>query len=162
VPSILVRVADAVAELLTSASSRLDLEYVAQRTYPPKDLNLGELTGLRVDVIPVAHAESKTIDRSRRTQYLCEVDIGIRKKFRKEERDSTSGEIHLDEVDRLVEFVEQIHDFLTDPDGQRRLPGAQLDATWEDTKIRATYVQRHLREWQQFTGIVRVSYRAFK
>jgi hypothetical protein len=163
-PAVLTLVADAVAELLTEASHEFGVEFVAQRGYPPKDEPLTALNTLRVDVVPVNHDESTILDRSRATSYLCSVDIGIRKKFGRSERDSDTGQVEQAEMDRLVELVEQIHDHLTDPEGKRRLPRGVngLDATWENTRIRAAYMPRHYREWQQFTGLVRVSYRARK
>ena len=162
-PALLVQVADAVAELLTEASFGFGLEFVAQRSYPPKDLELKALDTLRVDVVPVNHDESLLPTRGTVAEYVCSVDIGIRKKWRRPERDADTGQVEQAEMDRLVELVEQIHDYLIDP-AHRRLPRgtAALDATWEGTRIRATYIPRHYRELQQFTALIRVSYRARK
>ena|SRR5688500_7931214 len=163
-PAVLTLVADAVAELLTEASHEFGLEFVATRSYPPKDEPLAALNSLRVDVVPVNHDDSGIVDRGTgSTNYLCSVDIGIRKKFSRSERDSDTGQVEQAEMDRLIELVEQVHDYLTDVEN-RRLPRGTvgLDATWENTRIRAAYMPRHYREWQQFTGLIRVSYRARK
>ena len=57
------------------------------------------------------------------------------------------------DVDGLVALVEEIHESLA----AERLDQFE-DAIWRDASIRATYVRQHLREWGQFTAILRISF----
>jgi hypothetical protein len=145
--SVLIDVADAVtAELNGHVFSQ---EFTATRTYADWDEQLSTYE-LRSDVVPVASMPTE-LDTRGSVNYLCSVDIGIRKKLEAGDSDRVDAEI----VDPLVRLIEEIHEWTI---------GKELnyDATWESTIFVAAYVPEHLRQNNQFTGIVRVTYSVSK
>lgn len=161
--AILVQVADAVVELLNGATFSQPIE--ARRRYPDIKKQLPELGTLRVDVVGTSHPASELGTRNS-TQYECRVTIVIRKRFAESDEQSEGEDgrpISNEAVDALVLLVEEIHEYLCQEGGNRRLTNdLSLDATWDSTTIQNTYIDQHLQDWGQFTGILRAVYTARK
>lgn len=146
----IVELANAItADLYEAAQGgRFCREFAPVRSYAPEDMKLDKHGELRIDVVPVGHDSAEMDDRAH-LAYVSGIDIGIRYKF--SQGDSTStGEIDMSEIDGLAKLVEQVYEFLA---GKRF-----CEAIWRDGSIRAVYVPKHLREWRQFTGIIRVRF----
>lgn len=149
--AVLVTAAQAIADELNAHT--FTLRFVAERSYRT-DLELEDLDTLHVDVVPVNASSDLATEGS--VVYPCQVDIGVRKKFESKDHDKT-GEIDRDEIDRLMLLVQEIHEFLV----RRRLATFE-EAVWKSADIRAWYLPRHLREFRQFTGLIRVVFRVEK
>lgn len=155
-PAVIVRIADGITAELASALDGGVFEgllFKPKRGYADwKDEELSELKCLNVDVVPVVHSKSEHDDRGS-TLYACEVDIAVRQKFDGDDLTSC-GRVQTEKIDRLVRFIEEIHEHFCD---ETALPTFE-DAKWVDTKIRMTYSRKHLREMKLFFGVVRVTY----
>jgi len=142
----MIDVADAVAAELNGHS--FSQEFTATRTYADWD---EELTNsiLRCDLVPVASMQTDLETRGS-VSYLCSVDIGLRKKLDA----GSGGHVTAATVDDLVRLVEEVHEWTI---------GRELDiATWDSTVLVAAFVPEHLRQMNQFTGIVRITYSVSK
>jgi hypothetical protein len=151
--SIFTTVAEALKDQLNAGT--YSQSFTAIRSYATRDMKIEELTGLRVDVVPVIHKDASAMAR-KQVGYTIDCDIGIRKKFAASDRES-DGTIKNSSVDPLVLLLEEIHESLI----MQRLTTLN-NAAWEGSAIRMTYSPVHLREWGQFTGIARITYSAPK
>lgn len=162
---VIVSVADAVrAELQTAqdAGTFGSLDWTAERSYAEWDLELHAEEGIRVDV--VAATASAELDREAGTNsslvYRVPIDIGVRKKLGPEsDAGDASGDPRIfanEVIDELVDLTEQIAEFVAAPDFRLT---AYTEAVWQESNIRTFANARHLREWRQYTGIVRVTFR---
>jgi hypothetical protein len=152
--AVLIEVADAVtAELQTAVDSNefAGLQFVPERSYAVWDEELADLDCLHVDVVPVNY-EQTDLDARESVGYVVSVDVVIRQKFSQEKR-VQSGKIDPEEIDRLVLFVEELHEYLC----KLRLTDYD-EAIWRETAIRSAYSREHLRTMGMFLGIVRVSF----
>ncbi len=156
--AVLVDVAEAVKAELETGSFTLAI--TPERSYADweDELESDEAGRIRCDVVPVQIARSE-LDARGELVYMAETDIGIRRRFDNDAASWTHGRVQLGDVDQLCQLVEQIHEFFAENNGRRL--STLTGATWEASEIRASYVRDHLREWRQFTGIVRVTYRAY-
>lgn len=158
--AVLITLADAIASEINAAEWD-GLAVAAERNYADWELELRTLGELHVDVVPVEYSETE-LDGRGSVGYACAVDIGVRKKFGQPDLEKC-GRIDLAEIDRLVLFVQELHEFFIKADSTdgttigRRLQD-YTDASWRETTIRSTYSAKHLREMQMFLGIVRVTY----
>lgn len=152
--AVLIEVADAVtSELQTAvdANEFTGLQFVPERSYADWDEELADFDELHVDVVPVNYDQTD-LDARESVGYVVSVDVVIRKKFSQEKR-LQDGKIDKEEIDRLVLFVEEIHEFLC------KLTLTEYDnAIWRETAIRSAYSRDHLRTMGMFLGIVRVSF----
>jgi hypothetical protein len=150
--AILVQVAGAVLDAINAGS--FSQQFVAERSYADWDLALEddeEGNKLRVDVVPVGPLRTSLETRGS-IGYQPSVDIVTRLKLGPERREA-DGKFTLAEIDALMYFVEELSEFFT----AVSLPTFD-DATWLSTEIVAAYKPSHLREFHQFTGIVRVTF----
>lgn len=158
--AISVAVADAIADELRHHT--FTLAPTTHRTYiQDKNLVLQDVSDLRIDV---QVGEKKTDSASRETIiHFCETNIAVRKKFSDEESDSATGYIDTAEIDRLLLFVEELHDyFAKDADA---LSGRRLtsydDAIYEGIEFFSHYAPDHLREERQFTSVLIVKFKVY-
>lgn len=160
--AVLVQLAEAITAELAAASFD-GLSFDPVRSYADWELELRELNVLNVDVVPVAYDETD-LDGRGSVGYACSIDIGVRKRFGQSDLEKC-GSVVLAEIDRLVLFVQELHEFFikasSDTTIGRRLQN-YTDASWRETRITSTYSQKHLRDMQMFLGIVRVTYDAGK
>lgn len=157
--AVLVSIADAIKDEINSMTG-LIREVTAERSYADWDLPLDDFDQLQVDVVPVNTAETE-LDARGQTRYLCRTYIGVRYRFRPEDRVAASGRIDLEQIDELIELLEQFHDEFIKEGNGRRLT-SYTTAVWQETSIRTWYIREHLREHGQFTGIIETSYEVTK
>lgn len=141
--SALIDISDSVAAQLNEHVFRL--EFTAERAYADIDEEIAH-EGLAVEVVPVERVPTELETRGS-VHYLCSADVVVRQKLAVGE----DGRVVSGDVDNLVALVEEIHEWLI----ARELAN---EATWDSTVVIAAVVHRHLREWNQFTGIIRVTY----
>ena len=149
---VLEKVATGVTSAL--AGGAFSQTFTAERSYADWELPLDDAAAdaLRVDVVPVNNPETDLETRGQ-VNYKAAADIVVRKKLNIPEQDPSTGRIAIAQIDALVAFVLEIHQFFL----AARL--ASYDsAVWDKTEIRAAYIAKHLRQHRQFTGIVRVTF----
>jgi len=143
--AVLVKTADDVTAALNGQFAGT---FAAVRSYADDEMELTEPGQLRVDVVPVGHDEAELASRGA-VKFLSGIDIGLRRKFGDADK-NPDGTIDQTKIDALVELSEQVYLFLA---------GKRIDvAAWRDATFRSTYVRKHLREWCQFTCIIRVRF----
>jgi len=132
-----VQVAQAVTDALNA--NEFTVTFTAQRAALPA-FTLEEMKDLHVTVVP-REVASSVLDRTRDEQEV-KVDVAVQKKV-------ASADVA--EVDALLALVQEISDFLN-----RKAMG---DAAWKKTENKPVYAPEHLREKQQFTSVLTVTYR---
>lgn len=144
--SVLVQVADAVTAELNDATNAWSQPFTATRSYGNWDLTPeGLKEELRADVIGLANLASDLETRGS-AEYLVQVAVFLRKKFKGGDSDAETGRIELDVTDGLVALMEEINEhFMT-----LRLPEFE-DAIWRDGKITPVDIA-HMNNPRQFTG----------
>jgi len=159
-----VAVADAVVAHLVAASSSLAQPIAPVRSYadwekPLETERLEECDRLMVDVVAVEPAPDFKVDIASRNslRYLIPVDIALRERFGSAQQNDDTGRIELARVDALVLLTQQIWESFS-LERLATLEGAVWDSE-HPPKIAANPLRAHLREFRQFTGIVRVTFR---
>lgn len=165
--AVCVAIAEAVKDRIESATALTSREYTVRRSYLEWDLELKglekaelqEAEKLLIDV--VAHSTDQQVELSARgvLRYTVPIDIAVRRKFGESEKDLATGRIKVEEIDKHVLLVEELHKMFT----TYRLgdfPYAVWDNEKGGTTILANPHRDHLRELRQFTGIVRVFLRS--
>ena len=132
-----VQVAQAVTDALNGPM--FSMPFTAQRVALPA-FTLEEMRTLHVTVVPREIASS-ILDRARDEDEI-KVDVAVQKKV---------ASAAVGEVDPLLALVQEVADFLN-----RRSMGV---ATWKRTENKPVYAPDHLREKQQFTSVLTVTYR---
>ena len=169
----LVQVADTVTAMLRAAPADTFTQPFApdypQRSYADWDLPLEEvpppnLGRLLCDVVPAGASVKTELEDRGAIKYKVPVDIVLRLKF----GPNIAGRLDVAAVDPYVELVEQIHAYFcgermalaVPDDGLTPLTTEeeQQSMSWESTDILAAYRKDHLRQYRQFTGIVRVTF----
>lgn len=154
--SLIIDLADAIVADLKANDFGLVIPW--ERSYGDWDLKLkdSELTAPRGDVVPVFNS-TVGLETRGSLLYALDIDISIRRRFEPTDVDET-GRIYRAEIDDLVSLVESVHEYFA--------KGSPTTVTnWRSgdaEKIQAWYVKSHLREWNQFTGIIRLNYSASK
>lgn len=151
-----------VAELQTAKLSRT---ISPERSYAEWDLELKEIDKLelkdadklRVDV--VSHSTEQVVEQISRgmLEYRIPVDVAVRRKFGADKTNDDTGRIEIEEVDKLLYLVEEIHALFANR--EEEFNGG---AKWNDTAILAAPVIEHLRDMRQFTGIIRLTFIAYR
>ncbi len=168
-PAVLVKVSDGITVEVNAALGAgvfTGLQFKAESSYADfQDDELDDLDCLKVDVVPVGYTRTELDDRSSVLNVTAS-DIAVRKKF-SEAQLTQSRRIKKSEIDRLVLFVQELHEFFLRPDADEGVPiGTRLtafpEATWRETNIRTTFSRRHLRDLKMFLGVIRVSYEVSK
>lgn len=149
-------VVEALRQQLEDNVANFSVQFTPERNYADWEVKLEELDRLRVDVVLHSTEIETELAVNGYIKYEVPIEIAVRKRFGKGETES-SGRINIEEIDRLVLLVTQIHEFLC----KDRLDDYE-DAVWVETNIRAAYTPRHLRGFRQFTGIVRTKYNVTK
>ncbi len=148
----LIKVAEAIRKELAGAVFSQSFQPV--RSYDT-DTELEDLDVLHVDVVPAGLTPEPESNTS--MAYDCMVDIGIRKRFGSDAVDSDTGKLEEEEIDRLLAFEQDMIQFFP----QRGLT-AYTSAKFISIEVRIAWVPEHIRQYQQFTGILRVTYRSTK
>jgi len=132
-----VQVAQAVTDALNGQT--FSMPFTAHRLALPI-FTLEEMQTLHVTVVP-REVASSPLDRARDEDEV-KVDVAVQKKV---------AAAAVEEVDPLLALIQEIADFLN-----RRAMG---DAVWKKTENKPVYAPEHLREKQQFTSVLTVTYR---
>ena len=135
--AVLADISDAVVTALNGHT--FGMSFAAVRSYRPV-YTREEMKDLHVTVVPREIASS-ILDRARDEDEV-RVDVAVQKKV---------ASASVDDVDPLLALVQEISDFLN-----RQAMG---DATWRKTENKPVYAPEHLREKQQFTSVLTVTYR---
>jgi hypothetical protein len=154
--SILLAVADALAADLTAHG--FSLPFTAARTYADAEYQLGTADGtLQCDVVPASELKTELYDRGT-VRYLASAFVVFRQKFAGSDIEqvgaSEQTRVKASAVDPLVGLVEEANEWLTALERLTNHP----DGVWNSTNIEAAVVHKHLREWSQFTGIIKTTY----
>ncbi len=167
--AVAVSVAKTVTGMIAAASSAgsLSQRFTPERSYADWDLQLElmdllVLTGcdkLYVDVVTHTVQQSAKLSSRGTIQYVVPIDIAVRRKFGADKQNDDSGRIAIEEIDGLVLLVQELHLMFT----KQRLAETNL-AIWDaengGTNILVNPDQKHLRENRQFTGLIRIFFRA--
>lgn len=143
--AVLVTVGEAVKAALEGHN--FGLPFYIERNYAEFDVELEDLTDLRVDVCAFRHV-SAAMETRGAIEYETETDICIRRKFGTTDSDPDQR-LTREAIDELVKFTEDVHEFLV-------AENAGTDARWSDAKILMCPNKRHLRTNRQFTSLIRV------
>ena len=149
--AILVSTADAVLNAL--ADHRFSQEFEPVRSYADWELPLEDQDELHVDVVPVGSPEMELETRGS-IDYSPQVDIVIRKRLASDQQEA-DGTLILPEVDDLVLLVQELAEYFM-ADRLAEFEGA----AWERTQMLAAFKPSHLRQYRQFTGIIRLTFKA--
>lgn len=157
-----VAVGKAVAEFIAAAD--LSQKATVERSYADWDLKLESMDllelqqnidKLRIDVV-VHSTLPKPVRISRGSvEFIIPVDIAVRRKFGADLKDDKSGRPRIEEVDKLIGLVEEIT-LLFRRDNDRVFEFTIDEDTGDGVTILANPHPQHLREKQQFTGMVRM------
>jgi hypothetical protein len=134
---VVVQVAQAVTDALNAGT--FSMPFTAQRLALPL-FTLEEMQVLHVTVVP-REVASSVLDRASDEDEV-KVDVAVQKR---------AASVAVADVDPLLAFVQEIADFLN-----RRQMG---DAIWKKTENKPVYLPEHLREKEQFTSVLTVTYK---
>jgi len=160
--AIAVEVADAIAEELGAHTFTLLPETIHRGYIQDRDLFLAAASELRLDVV-VSDCTTEPASQED-TIYSCTTDIAVRKRFAAAERNADDGKIDTEEIDRLILFVQEIHDYFArkaNATSGRTLTDYD-EAIVEGVELRPIYDAPTLRENQQFTGIISVTCKVYE
>lgn len=146
------KVAEAVLNEL--AVHPFSIQFTPTRTYNP-NLKLEDADTLRVDVVPV-RSDPERQDRAT-IKWLTSIDIGVRFRFDAQHQDADTGEIETRHVDRFFKLEQEILRFFFQHDRLTNYDDAVLTL---DPDLRVAWIPKHMAEWRQFTGIIRVTYQS--
>jgi len=154
-------------EAMIRAAQFSQRDFTLERSYADWDVDLKDLDGLvmqeaeklRVDVVAHTLEQSAKLSSRSTMQFVVPVDIAVRKKFGPDKQDSETGRIRIEELDALMLFLQELHTVFA-PVRLTDFKYAAWDEEAGGTKILAGPITGHLRESQQFTGLLRIYFRA--
>ena len=156
--AVLIPVADALTAALNGHVFSQPVTW--ERTYADWDLPLEKISDLRGDVVPVQDPKCELETRGSLV-YSPAIDLVLRRKFAGEHLEQVPGveehRLKKADIDPLVALVEEVNEWLA----TRELP-TYADAVWQAPTIVAAVVHKHLRLYQQFTGVIRIGYSVSK
>jgi hypothetical protein len=145
------QVADALCQELVDGSFSMD--FAPEVTFDAA-MRLEDAETLHVDVVPVrSEPERQTRGQVTWTNYC---DIGIRYRFGTSHQDSGTGKVDNAHVHLLLELEQEIVEAVYSVERLTNYPSAVIAYGPE---VRVGWVPKHMVEWNQFTGIVRVGFR---
>lgn len=152
-----IKVADAVVDELNGHD--FGVAFTAERSYADWDEKLEDLGTLHVDVVPVGGVQMD-LESVSSVDFKCPFYIVIRKRFGSSDADG-DGDLSLASIDALVDLTQAIALFFMpmQPGKTGRELQDYQDAVWEKSEIESLYMRNHLRHNDQYTGIVRTTYR---
>lgn len=137
---------------------------VVDRNYGLWELDLKEgqfevedATRKHIDVVSHRTEVESELSSQFAMKFEVPIDFAVRQKLGQAEQDIATGRINVEDVDRLMGDVQRLQLLFVQQD-DKRLPGFP-EVSWQSVKVVAAPHQ-HLRELRQFTGIVRVVFRA--
>lgn len=160
-PVVTVEIAKAVLDLVQSATWTGNP--VIERSYGLWDLDLQDgdfevsAHERRIDIVAHRTEVESELSARPRLKFEVPIDIAIRQKLNQPEQDIATGKLNTEDIDALMGEVQRLQLLFIERD-DKRLPGFD-GASWQSAKVIAAPHQ-HLRDLRQFTGIVRVIFRA--
>ncbi len=143
-----IRIADAVVSVLNGAT--LSQPFTAERHYLP-EFDLKEMDTLHVSVVP-AELDEEIADRTRdRAEY--KIHVAIQKRVVK----SDGTGLDMVAIDALMRLVEDIDDLFR----HKPLAGYE-DAHWVKSENKPIYDPKHLKEHNQFTSLLVLTFRVVR
>lgn len=165
-----VQIAEAVKDrIIAGADALTERDYTVRRSYLEWDLDLVGLENdtqradekLSIDVVANSVSQETELSARRLNRFTVPIDIAARRKFGESDKDRATGRIKIEEIDRYVLLVEELHLMLTATKlVEANFPYEVWDNDKGGTRILVNPDRDHLRELKQFTGIVRVFLRA--
>ena len=128
-------------------------DFTPGETFDPR-MKLEDADTLKVDVVPVGVRPERENRGEIAWDSTC--DIGVRYRFGTDEQDEDTGKTRNRHIHELFYLEQEIIQYLV---RSSRLQYYDL-ARLMEFDIRVTWVPKHLEEWRQFTGILRVTYRS--
>lgn len=165
--SAIVAVRKSVVARIEGLRSSLSIqEFTLTGSYAQWDLDLSkteaaeldECDKLRVDVVTHGSLQQLAMSSRGTVSYSIPVDIMIRRRFGQDKQNDDTGKIEVSEIDKLMFLFEQIHLMFA----QQRLADSQLtvwDGEGGGTKPLWTPNIEHLKQWRQFSALLRVFFR---
>lgn len=147
--AIVVAVAKEVTGII--AGSTFSQSFTTERSYLDWALDVAD-EALRVDIATVSIGQKAELDAREVVKLSVQCDICVRKKL---DTDEGTGRIDIEQVDGLMLLVQEIYMAMLKLQLQ-----SFNSATWELTDILVCPDYKHIREWRQFTGIVRTTFLA--
>lgn len=115
---------------------------------------------LMVDVVANTTEQSlvaATRGEDPKIQYIVAVDVAVRRRFGQDKQDA-NGRVKIEEVDALTLLVQEIHELFH---LNRTTDNAGV-TYHEPARIMVNPDREHLRKLKQFTGLVRLTFKAFR
>jgi len=148
-------IADAVTTALKAGTFSQSISPV--RSYAEWDDALEDLDELHCDVVPLQTGPVTVLQERGGVEYMCQIDIGLRKRFGTSDQETQTGRVDIEEIDGLKLLLQEIAEFfMTD-----RLTDTNL-ATWQETNIQQSWSRPHLKNFRQYFGFVRLTFLADK
>ena len=149
--ALLLTLADAVVTEINGQTWAIDTPAV--RSYADDDEPLEESGPPLLEVIPPETYEQEDLATRGSEARTATIRISLRQRFGQGERDDVTGGTQREVMDRNVSALEEIGRHLS----TIRLSGC-TSAAWMDSKTQL-YRRDHLRQLNQYTGTVDVTYR---
>ncbi len=149
--SVLTDIVDAVVAALNAAE--LSIDFTAARRMQVTDVDIKDLSGLRLEVYPGPWtAELTTRDGDETGSYTVMVGVQAKCDGKKLAEGDTS------EVDGLLDFVEEVHDLFRD---EESLAG-YADAHFVRTAQERPYSEEDLRENHVFVSVLALVFEVYR
>lgn len=145
--SIYLSIAQAIVQELVDNQEEFNLPYSPQLLFDSEQ-ELEDLETFRVDVVPGDKKSDAAGRAGRVASYLF--DIALRRKVDMQ-KDLA------DQLDELVAFAESIEKWFADP--PRRLTNYEAASFSSPAEVRYPYLASHLRTKNQYTCLLRLTYR---
>lgn len=156
--AVLVSVADAVVAHLAAQTFSQTIEpQWSFATWQSEQLK-GELAEqLNVDVVPVTTSQEAEQSTRAKVRFRVPIDIAVRRRLGPTKQDDDTGKVLRDEIAALCLVVQELHLACM----AHRFTDFSA-GTWDSTKLLANPLRKHLIDWRQFTGIVRVTFNVYQ
>ena len=102
-------------------------------------------------MVGVINKQRVELDTRGSYSYTIPVDIAIRKRFEDDAQDDDTGRTLVSEVDALMLFTQEMYELFM----PERLTNFD-SAVWESTEILVAPHTKHLKDYSQFTSVIRL------
>ena len=153
----------AIANAVVTQINAANLGFTAERSYADWDLELADTqdqTSPRCDVVANSVQQLQELFTRGTAKLTIPIDIAIRQKFGADQIDPETGRVVLAAVDNLIEATETVAMLFIGkafPD----VPN-NLNIAFQEIAIVAAPIRQHLRQFHQFTSVIRITLRTSK
>ena len=155
-----VTVAKELNALLAAPSPAFSQSFTPVRSYAEWDQELKDDDNLHVDTVLVTHQIKSKLNTRASIIYSVPIDVGIRQRLGASKQQTSDGRLDPAAIDALLLLTEEINERLI-PNGGQELD-SDVNAKWKNTEILVAPSKQHLREFRQFTSIIRVLFEVTK